>query len=367
VLPTRTRVVFLQHPRETRVAIGTARMAHLCLPASSLHVGEHFAAHPDLAREISDPDRPAVLLFPAPDAPDILQDPPAGPVTLVVVDGTWSQAKKMVNRSPQLAALPRYAFRPPRASEYRIRREPREDFVSTIEALAHVLGVLEGDPDRMAGLLAPFRAMVGFQVEQATGNPHPRRRSKPGRSPAVPRPPAALAGPADAIVCAEGEANAWPRRAPTSPPQELVYWTALRPATGQRFEAVIRPRHPLFPATVLHSGIPETDLQQGEDWESFAARWAAFLHPGDVLCTWGCHHSGLLGAEGGDLPPDRLDIRQVLKDLSRRHPGRLEELPLPGGGASGEPVGRGRAGRRLALLAAVVAGLCDAARGEPSP
>ena len=41
-LSTRTRVVLLQHPREHRVGIGTARLAHLSLPASSLHVGLDF-------------------------------------------------------------------------------------------------------------------------------------------------------------------------------------------------------------------------------------------------------------------------------------------------------------------------------------
>ncbi|MFN7134575.1 MAG: DTW domain-containing protein, partial [Myxococcales bacterium] len=47
-LSSRTRVVFLQHPREGKVAIGTARMAHLALPNSELHQGVDFSAHPRL-------------------------------------------------------------------------------------------------------------------------------------------------------------------------------------------------------------------------------------------------------------------------------------------------------------------------------
>ena len=39
-----TRVVFLQHPRESRVAIGTCRMAHLALAGSELHRGVSAAA-----------------------------------------------------------------------------------------------------------------------------------------------------------------------------------------------------------------------------------------------------------------------------------------------------------------------------------
>src|SRR5450755_4606253 len=138
VLPTRTRIVILQHPRERYVPIGTAHMASLCLPNAELHVGIDLDE-----RLLSDPERPPVLLYPGEGAFDVTREPPRGPVTLVVVDGTWSQAKKLVKKSPALAALPRYAFVPPSPSEYRIRREPREDFVSTIEALMHVLGALE--------------------------------------------------------------------------------------------------------------------------------------------------------------------------------------------------------------------------------
>ena len=70
---------------------------------------------------------------------DVLTDPPPHPVTLIVVDGTWSNAKTLVRDSTVLSALPRVAFAAPRPTEYRIRREPRDEYVSTIEALVHVL------------------------------------------------------------------------------------------------------------------------------------------------------------------------------------------------------------------------------------
>ena len=38
-VPSQTRVVFIQHPREAKVPISTCRMAHLSLPNSELHVG----------------------------------------------------------------------------------------------------------------------------------------------------------------------------------------------------------------------------------------------------------------------------------------------------------------------------------------
>src|SRR3954469_859415 len=93
-LETVTRVVLLQHPREREVPIGTAHMASLCLPNSELHVGVHWRDSAALARALSDPTRPAALLYPGEGAIDIVQNPPRTPVTLVVVDGTWAQTRK---------------------------------------------------------------------------------------------------------------------------------------------------------------------------------------------------------------------------------------------------------------------------------
>src|SRR5882757_6024969 len=191
-LETVTRVVLLQHPRERDVPIGTARMASLCLRDAELHVGVHWRGSSALASALSDPNRPAVLLYPGAGAIDVVRDPPQAPVTLIVVDGTWSQTKKVIRENPELAALPRYAFTPSSPSEYRIRKEPDAAYVSTIEALVHVLGALEGDPARFQALLAPFRAMVDAQIacEKSRGGGPSRHPKKPSR--ALPRAPALL-------------------------------------------------------------------------------------------------------------------------------------------------------------------------------
>ena len=123
-IETATRVVFLQHPRERDMPIGTARMANLCLPNSELHVGVDWQGSSALAKALSDPTRPAALLYPGDDAVDVVKSPPSSPITLVVVDGTWWQTRKLVRANPVLRNLPRYAFTPEAPSEYRIRREP---------------------------------------------------------------------------------------------------------------------------------------------------------------------------------------------------------------------------------------------------
>jgi DTW domain-containing protein len=161
-LPTRTRVLLLQHPRERRVGIGTARMAHLSLPNSTLRVGVDFAADRVVQRAVSEGSS-AHLLFPGPGARDVADLPRDETLTLVVLDGTWNHAGRLLKLNPALGALPRVSFSPLRPSDYRIRRQPAPFCVSTIEALAFVLEVLEPEAGPFERLLDPFRAMIERQ------------------------------------------------------------------------------------------------------------------------------------------------------------------------------------------------------------
>jgi len=355
-LPTRTRVVILQHPRERDVPIGTARMASLCLPESELHVGVDWSASPALARALGDPARPPILLYPGPGARDILRDPPAGPVTLVVVDGTWSQAKNVVRDNPILHALPRYAFETPEPTQYRIRREPRAEYCSTIEALMHVLGVLEGDPSPFRALLEPFRAMVDAQLVCQALRPQRRFRQPRGERPARPRLPPALTARFGDLVCIAGEANAWPY-AGTRPehPDELVHWIAHRPHTGETFEQLAAPTGPLAPSTTFHSQLDEARLHAAGTRAALFAAFARFVRPTDVIASWGDYGPTLYAGSGGALDGhELLDLRALAHRLTNKKLGALETYATSVG-ADAPPLGEGRAGRRLAMLVALVA------------
>lgn len=362
---TKTRVLLLQHPREEDMAIGTARMASLCLPNSELHVGVDFRTSPALHRALSDPERPAALLYPSDGAVDVLTDPPKGPITLVVVDGTWWQARKLVRVNPDIAKLPRYAFKAPTPSEYRIRREPDEAYVSTIEALVHVLGVLEGDPERLRALLVPFRAMIDAQIAFATTVRGARVRHHKGPAPPKrPRIPAMLGERRDKLVCVSGEANAWPYRSRdlrTSYREELVHWIAHRPATGETLDVIVKPRNPLAPSTPPHVGLTAEALMDGASLDELFARWRAFVHDDDIVCSWGHYAVGIFGTAGGEMPKTRLDLRQVSRVLMRGRVGTmdavLEKLALDPGAVSS--LARGRAGLRAAQLARIASHLAD--------
>ena len=62
---------------------------------------------------------------------------------IFVIDATWGMAKKMVRVSPLLSSLPRIAFEPQKPSNYRFRRQPRPECVSTIEAIHEVIDELD--------------------------------------------------------------------------------------------------------------------------------------------------------------------------------------------------------------------------------
>ncbi len=367
-LATRTRVVILQHPRERDVPINTARIAALCLPSAEVHVGVDFGRAPFLA----EPPQPAVLLYPDDDAPSPATWADRGPITLVVVDGTWSQARKIVRTNEVLAKLPRCSFRPPSPSDYRIRREPHEDYVSTIEALVHVLGELEHEPQRFASMLEPFRAMVDAQLAfaerrlSAGGAPRKllRKRVRPAAD--VHALPPILAERSEDLVCVYGEASSWPYDATEreSRPDELVHWVACRPSTGETFEALVAPRGLIAPSTPRHVDLSAAELGAGMTLAELAERWSAFARPRDVICSWGHYAPRLFVGTGAELASERVDVRIAARVHARAKVGTMEEHRQKLGLPDPPPLGRGRAGRRLADLVAVTTALA-AARATP--
>jgi DTW domain-containing protein YfiP len=169
-ISSRTRVVLLQHPREARLAICSAWLTRVALENAELHRGVRFGADPQVSALVARPG--TALLFPGEGATpiDALVGPP--PDRLVVVDGTWIQAEKMLALNPAIAALPRLTLSGHESGYGELRREPAEGHLSTLEAVAHALGALERDPARFAPMIDAFRRMVALQLEVSRG---PRR------------------------------------------------------------------------------------------------------------------------------------------------------------------------------------------------
>lgn len=158
-LDNRTRVLLLQHPSEAGHALNTARLAALGLANAELRVGEDF-------RDLDLSGEDAWLLFPGENAippAELAARPASRPRLLVVPDGTWRKARKLLHLNPNLAALPRVVLPEGLTSRYRLRKAPTEGALSTIEAVVHALNALDA-PQSFDALLRPFDALIDGQI-----------------------------------------------------------------------------------------------------------------------------------------------------------------------------------------------------------
>lgn len=158
-LPVATRVIVIQHRTEASRSSNSGRLLPLCLRGAELRV----RGLPDVAFDAADldpPDRRTLLLYPVPGAPLLAPDPAdPRPVTLLVPDGNWRQARKLVQREPALIAAAKVRLPPGPPSRYRLRTHPDPARTSTFEAVARALGVLEG-PDVQRRLERVFDTFV---------------------------------------------------------------------------------------------------------------------------------------------------------------------------------------------------------------
>ncbi len=312
-------MVLLQHPRERDVAIGTARMTHLSLPGSRLVEGLQFDDHPAL-QDIFDPD--TAVLYPGPDARPLEDWLQRRPRRLVVVDGTWSQAKKLLRLNPRLAALPRLSYSPTEPGNYRIRREPTAQHLSTIEATAAVLGLLEGDPERFRALLRPFTWMVDHQIdsEQRHRDDERVRRfiHRNGR-PHLPELGPLRLHPERAVVV-YGEGNSQPGRGPP----ELTHLVASRPLVEDApvLDLIVAPGLPLHATLAVRIGVPEATIRGGLDVDVALDRFRDYVG-GDQLVCWGGFVRDLL-EDAGDRRRGFVDVRALAARQLRRSAGGLE-------------------------------------------
>jgi DTW domain-containing protein YfiP len=160
----RTPVVIVQHPRERRHPFGTVRILRLGLRRVDVHVASSLFSERAECPPCAPPG--AALLFPGPESMPLHECAP--PTALVVVDGTWPTARKLVRDNAWLQELPRVRLCPTAPGRYRIRRAPRPAFqLSTVEAVVAALRILEPDTHGFDDLLAAFDRMIERQIALA--------------------------------------------------------------------------------------------------------------------------------------------------------------------------------------------------------
>ena len=152
---TRTSLLLVVHVHELGRSSNTARLLTLAVRDATLVAHGGLPAPPDLTSYVPAGATP-VVLFPGrgakPLTPELVASLPSPPA-LVVPDGNWKQAGRMVKRLPLLANAMKVAL-PTRAFEGSALRRNRPGRMSTYEAVTQMLGILEGEA--VAGPLLDF-------------------------------------------------------------------------------------------------------------------------------------------------------------------------------------------------------------------
>lgn len=311
----RTRVVVLQHPRERAHPIGTARFVELGLTKGEVHV-----AH-GLRRELELPADAAVL-FPHDTARDLSDlAPDERPTTLVVLDGTWPQARSLYRANPWLAALPHVRLSPDAPSRYRIRREPSEDYVSTLESIVLALRILEPSLEGLEGLLSAFDGMIDAQIasHQVGGSGRRIRRNSARDFLGVPR---ALGERFDDLVLVYPE---WSkaRRVGDLRTASLLQWAAVRASTGELFERMLRPPPSLPDEEFALTGIPRSALIDGTTEDQALEELRAFVGRRGIVAAFSPVTTARIASV---LERDSLSLRAAYRAMRGGPPGGLDDV-----------------------------------------
>ena len=172
-------LLILQYPQEQDRELGTAQLTALHFKNAQLKIGLSWPSLSKILGRPADPRRWAILYLGSVRAAAVLPDRDIVVVNrkgnavdgqdaalreiegIVLLDGTWSQAKALWWRNGWMLKCQRVVLGPKRRSRYgRLRREPRSDGLSTLEAAAMLLARLEDEPEIEATLIASFERLL---------------------------------------------------------------------------------------------------------------------------------------------------------------------------------------------------------------
>lgn len=150
-LPTRIEIVVIRHITERHVMSNTGRLACLLLPQCRIvDYGGGEAFDDEWLKQDG-----TYLLYPG--RHETLHGPSVK--RLVVLDATFRRARRMYKRIDALRSLPELSLKETQAPPARLRQPTCPDGMSTIEAIAAALGMLE-DPPLCPPLLAAYERFV---------------------------------------------------------------------------------------------------------------------------------------------------------------------------------------------------------------
>ena len=190
-IANKVALLVLQHPQEQDMLLGSARLAALHLKNAAFRIGLSWPSLGKALGVAADPAEWAVLHLGSTKASELPKDREivvldrkgvplpdqdralAGVKGVVIFDGTWSQAKTLWWRNAWVLKCKRLVLNPRNASLYdKLRREPRREGLSTIEAAAMTISKIERRPEIETQMRASFARMLErYRAAKAAGDP----------------------------------------------------------------------------------------------------------------------------------------------------------------------------------------------------
>lgn len=164
------------HPKEFRkTKNGTGHMTNNSLENCELHVGIDFSNHKRVNELLNDENYEAYVLYPDTNSIKLnTQKLPSEKKALIfIIDSTWPCSKKMLRLSKNLQNLKKVSFEHDKSSQFKIKTQPNQYCLSTIESTLCVLEQLNNQEveniskNSLELFLKPFEEMVEYQVKCA--------------------------------------------------------------------------------------------------------------------------------------------------------------------------------------------------------
>ncbi|MGE6650420.1 tRNA-uridine aminocarboxypropyltransferase [Shewanella colwelliana] len=160
-MSTEVEVIVLQDPTEVNHAKNSVKLMRSVLPNLQVVVGETAADFSALREQLASTNKAIFLLYPSEQSQSLSTQTTSDNVILLLLDGTWRKAYKLLQLNPWLLDYPAVHLDLTEASHYTIRKAKREDSLSTLEATAMAIKAVEPSTD-----VAPLTDALAALVEQ---------------------------------------------------------------------------------------------------------------------------------------------------------------------------------------------------------
>lgn len=158
-----SQIIILRHPTEKGHPLGTAKIAELSLNKCKTITAEDFTQNDELNELLS--KEKCYLVFPTDSEQDLTNKTSSDKKkTFIFIDGTWKKAKKILYLNPKLSKLPTISIKPSTPSRYVLRKEPKENYLSTLEAICECVMKFEGKD--IFKTLDTLKYIQDFQIEK---------------------------------------------------------------------------------------------------------------------------------------------------------------------------------------------------------